>query len=441
MKLGKFKATAMLGLAVASTMSLASCAAPEATPTTSEAPATIEATTITWLTQDGEAAQAKAAAIVAAFNKEYPQITVEIHGRPGGADGDNLVKTKLATGAMEDVFDYNTGALLVALNPATTILPVTNEAFQDNVLDGFKAAVTVGGELYGAPYDVAAGGGIYYNTKVFEAAGITDTPKTWDELIADAQAIKATGVDAICSTFADSWTAQLLVLADFYNVHVAEPNFVAEYDANQAKYAEVPAALQGFEYLQQVTELGLTNKDAATATYDDAIARMSDGTCGMYAMGTWFTSSLTGDAVNEVGFFPMPGKDANNVGLTTWMPSGMYVNAATQNVDAAKAFQAFIASKAASDALDAAVGFQGPYMTKDQSPAPADAPLATRNLADLIANGNSYPALEFLSAIKGPNLPGICVQVATLQVTAAEGAALYDQDVVAQAQQLGLAGW
>jgi len=58
-----------------------------------------------------------------------------------------------------------------------------------------------------------------------------------------------------------------------------------------------------------------------------------------------------------------------------------------------------------------------------------------------VKSGKTYPALEFLSAIKGPNLPGITVQVGSGQVTAKAGAALYDQDVVAQAQQLGLKGW
>ena len=55
--------------------------------------------------------------------------------------------------------------------------------------------------------------------------------------------------------------------------------------------------------------------------------------------------------------------------------------------------------------------------------------------------GKATPALEFKSPIKGPNLEQICIQVGTGQVTAEKAAALYDQDVKKQAQQLGLPGW
>jgi raffinose/stachyose/melibiose transport system substrate-binding protein len=63
------------------------------------------------------------------------------------------------------------------------------------------------------------------------------------------------------------------------------------------------------------------------------------------------------------------------------------------------------------------------------------------DLNGYIDSGNSYPALEFLSPIKGPNLEQICVSVGTGQMTPEEAAAAYDLDVEKQAQQLGLPGW
>ena len=55
--------------------------------------------------------------------------------------------------------------------------------------------------------------------------------------------------------------------------------------------------------------------------------------------------------------------------------------------------------------------------------------------------GHSAPALEFLSPIKGPALEQITVEVGSGIRSAADGAALYDEDVKKQAQQLGLPGW
>ena len=51
------------------------------------------------------------------------------------------------------------------------------------------------------------------------------------------------------------------------------------------------------------------------------------------------------------------------------------------------------------------------------------------------------PALEFLSPIKGPALEQILVEVGSGIRPAEDGAALYDEDVKKQAQQLGLEGW
>jgi raffinose/stachyose/melibiose transport system substrate-binding protein len=43
--------------------------------------------------------------------------------------------------------------------------------------------------------------------------------------------------------------------------------------------------------------------------------------------------------------------------------------------------------------------------------------------------------------VKGPSLEQITVAVGTGQMTPEEAGAAYDEDVVKQAQQLGLEGW
>jgi raffinose/stachyose/melibiose transport system substrate-binding protein len=55
--------------------------------------------------------------------------------------------------------------------------------------------------------------------------------------------------------------------------------------------------------------------------------------------------------------------------------------------------------------------------------------------------GATTPALEFLTAVKGPGLPQITVATGIGQYSGAEAAAVYDEDVKKQAQQLGLPGW
>ena len=57
------------------------------------------------------------------------------------------------------------------------------------------------------------------------------------------------------------------------------------------------------------------------------------------------------------------------------------------------------------------------------------------------ADGMTAPALEYLSPVKGPSLEQITVEVGSGIRPAADGAALYDQDVEKQAKQLGLPNW
>ena len=58
-----------------------------------------------------------------------------------------------------------------------------------------------------------------------------------------------------------------------------------------------------------------------------------------------------------------------------------------------------------------------------------------------IDSGHTAPALEFLSPIKGPNLPQICVSDGLGLETPEQAAADYDKDVEKQAKQLALPGW
>ena len=63
------------------------------------------------------------------------------------------------------------------------------------------------------------------------------------------------------ATYGDTWTSQLFVLADYYNVQQAVPDFATKYTANKAKYATTPAALAGFQHLQEGFDKGWWQKD------------------------------------------------------------------------------------------------------------------------------------------------------------------------------------
>jgi raffinose/stachyose/melibiose transport system substrate-binding protein len=122
------------------------------------------------------------------------------------------------------------------------------------------------------------------------------------------------------------------------------------------------------------------------------------------------------------------------------MPQGFYIAGTSEHQDIAKQFLAFTASLAGVDVMTAAVAPQGPYLIAGAT-LPADTLPAVLDVQAYIDAGATAPALEFLSPIKGPNLEFLTVEVGSGLKSAENGAADYDEDVKAQAQQLGLPGW
>jgi raffinose/stachyose/melibiose transport system substrate-binding protein len=149
------------------------------------------------------------------------------------------------------------------------------------------------------------------------------------------------------------------------------------------------------------------------------------------------------DKVNDIGMFPIPGDDAAKNGLTVWAPNGVYIpkTVTGAKLDAAKKFLAFIASPDGCNSQTSASAPVGPYAVKGCQ-LPGNVPQAAKDLQSYVDKpGASSLALEFLSPIKGPALEQITVEVGSGIRKAQAGAALYDEDVKKQAQQLGLPGW
>jgi len=399
---------------------------------------------LTFLVDNAPATVKASEALAAAFHARNPDITVEVESRAAGGEGDNIVKTRLATGEMTDVFMYNTGSLFHALNPQQHMLDLTDEPYQSDIMDTFKSVVSENGRVYGAPFQTAMGGGVLYNKKIYAELGLS-VPKTWAEFMKNNAVIKEkTKVAPVIQTFKETWTSQLFFLGDFYNVLQAVPNFPDDFTANKAKFATTPAAIKGFEHQAEVFKAGFLNEDFGSASYDDGLRMVSKGEGVHYPMLTFAIGNLFEnykDTLNDVGFFALPGDDAANNGLTVWIAQGIYAYAETEHPDEAKKFVAFVASKEGCDVQTEAVGALGPYMTKSCT-LPDDVPAATKDLVAYFAEGGkNAPALEFLSPVKGPALEQITVEIGSGIRSPIDGAKLYDEDVRKQALQLGLPGW
>jgi raffinose/stachyose/melibiose transport system substrate-binding protein len=379
------------------------------------------------------------------FMAKNPNITVKVESHPEGSDGDNLVKTRLSTGDMPEVFGYNTGSLFQAIAPEKNLVPLDDQPWAGQIDDNFKKTVTAGGKVYGAPSGTFSAGAVMYNRAVYAKLNL-QVPKTWADFMANNAKIKAAGIDPIIQTYQQTWTSQLFVLGDFHNVLINEPDFPDKYTKNQAKYATDPYAIKGFEHQQQAHDAGYFNKDFASATLEDGLKKLANGQGAHYPILSGTVATIVAnfpDKVKDIGMFPLPGDDAAKNGMTVWTPGGLYIPKTVEGskLDAAKKFIAFIASPDGCTSQTKASAPTGPYAVKGCE-LPADVPQVAKDIQTYIDKpGASSLALEFLSPIKGPALEQITVEVGSGIRKAKAGAELYDQDVKKQAQQLGLPGW
>ena len=441
------RAVALVALTAASALAAAGCSAGSLGSSSGGGGSTPGAVSITFSSGSTDAEVASAKAVISAFQAANPTITVELDPHPGGSEGDNLVKTRLSTGDMAEVFAYNNGSLLQAIKPEQNLTALDDQPWAGQLDENFaNSSKGTDGKLYGGPYGTSFGGGVMYNIAVYKKLGL-EVPKTWDEFMANNKQIKAAGgVDPVEQTYGETWTSQLFVLGDYHNVEAQVPDFAAQYTANQAKYATTPAALAGFQHIQDVKDAGYLNKDYASAKLNDGIKAVATGEAAHYPQ-------LGGSAANienvapgkskDVGFFALPGNDAASNALTVWPgTSALYIPKAVEGdkLDAAKKFLAFAATQEGCDANIKGAPPQGPFLSKACT-LPTDVSQVAKDTQAYFDSGKVSPALEFKSPIKGPNLEQICIQVGTGQETAQQAAALYDKDVKKQAQQLNLPGW
>ena len=398
---------------------------------------------IVWLLPAGESDQHQVDAVIAAFEAKH-NIEVELEFRPAGPEGVNIVKTRIVAEDMPDLLTYNTGALFQALNPANNFVDLSGEAFSGRVLDSFKDTTSVGTDAYfGIPLRPMSSGGVIYNKVVYDKLGLS-IPKTWDELLSNCEVIKEAGIVPIAASYKDAWSSQILLLADYFNVHNSNPDFADNYTNNKAKFSTDPAAMRGFEKLADIYNKGYINDDAATATYDIAQEMLATGKAAHYFMATWVISDLSNkypdDVMQNMRFFAIPGDAPDSNGSTLWMPNQICIPSLSEKQEAARLFADYFVSGEGLAAYMNAGDVTGAFAIKGVD-LPKDVLPSVNDAQAYIDAGDAVPALEYLSPLKGPNLPQLCVSAGLGLKTPAESASEYDRDVEKTAKQLQLAGW
>jgi raffinose/stachyose/melibiose transport system substrate-binding protein len=381
-------------------------------------------------------------AIFAAAEEKF-NIHVEVETRVGGDEGETLVRTRLASGDMADICLFNSGALFQTLDPAKNFIPITSEDYMEPVFDEFKSTVTVGEDVYGIPSAASQGAVFLYNIPIFEENGY-EIPEDWASLMDLAKQMESDGITAFGGTFADSWTAQLMLLGGYYELEQLVPDFAEGFTNHTITFAGTPEAVRIFEKSHEM--LPYTADDYLAAKYTDGQIGIAEGQFAMWPMLTQTIPKIQEvlpDKVNDVGAFPYPADDKANTGVALWMPNTLALNASTlegEKLEAAQQLFKFFVSEEGWAIHGASEPVQGPYVVEGVD-LPEDAARAVKDLKEMVDTGKYCLALEFQTSVKGPNSPQICTEAYSGVTTPEDAAKAYDNDCEKQAKQLGIAGW
>ncbi|MEV4331730.1 extracellular solute-binding protein [Streptomyces sp. NPDC049597] len=107
-------------------------------------------------------------------------------------DIDAQVKTMIQSGNVPDVLQTGGYADKVADDLLHKADEVLSEKTRANLIDSFAKAGEVDGTQYGIPF-VSSARALFYNKGVFAKAGVTEPPKTWDEVKAAAEKTTVSG--------------------------------------------------------------------------------------------------------------------------------------------------------------------------------------------------------------------------------------------------------
>lgn len=242
---------------------------------------------------------------VSEFQKMYPNISIEYEGITNYA---NDITTRLTTGDWGDI----------------CMIPVTvdkNELKNYFVtfgnLDDMSKEYTMlfnysyDNKVYGLP-SMGNTQGIVYNKRIFEEAGVKETPKTPDEFLDALSKIKEhTDAIPLYTNFAAGWTmtawdayidACATGQADFaHEGRVKGKNPFADRGDQTGPYAV-------YNLLYEAVSRGLTEEDPTTTDWEGSKARLNRGEIACMALGSWSIAQMKSAAEHgdDVAYMPFP---------------------------------------------------------------------------------------------------------------------------------------
>lgn len=287
----------------------------------------------------------------AAFHEENSDVTIEVTSIQN-EDMDGKLQTAVNSGDMPDIFMARGGGKLADIVSAGAVKDLT-DLIDDDVKAAFGEApfnaFTVDGKIYGMPSAVLPGG-MFYSKDLFEQAGITEEPKTIDDLEAAVDKLKDAGIAPIALGAKDAWPAAHWYY--FFALRACDQDLIANLttdpDFSDDCWLTAAENLADFAQVEPFNDGFLTT--SAQEGANSSAGLVANHKAAMELMGAWNVgqiASLTPDEkpLPDLGWFPFPEVDGGNGGAGAMM-GGVDGYACSADAPAAcEEFLNFVSSK------------------------------------------------------------------------------------------------
>lgn len=292
--------------------------------------------------------------LIADFQKANPDVTVKWNNFDH--EGYKSAIRNFLTADAPDVVAWYAGNRMEPFVKANLFEDVTDVWEANGLNDQLKSAapsMTIDGKKWGVPYTYYQWG-IYYRKDIFEQQGITP-PKTWAELLAASEKLKAAGVTPFTIGTKALWPTGGWF--DYLNLRVNGYEFHMELTSGKVPYTD-PRVKAVFEKWGELVKAGYFIDNHAAIDWQDAIPQMVQGKAAMYLMGNFAVATMKDGGLKEeqIGFLQFP-EITPGIPVSEEAPTDTFhIPAGAKNKDDAKKFLAYLASPAAQTKMNATLG-------------------------------------------------------------------------------------
>ncbi|QWU16523.1 extracellular solute-binding protein [Paenibacillus sophorae] len=248
--------------------------------------------------------------LIAQYEQDHPNVHIELDTLNTDQQKVKL-KTQAASKEVPDITIVNPAAQMKPFVDAGLLAPLNDVIDQNGLKDTYQSGLLDYYSFDGNVYALPDGNNIevvFYNKDLFQQAGISDTPKTFEEMLQDVKTLKSKGITPIAIGEKDSWTGSFLFMNMLLRTN-GGPGFLKDVVDGKKTFSD-PAFIQAVDRFQDLVQAGAF-PDGATSI--DATAGgniFKSGKAAMWVIGSWETGAIDASSVaGKVGAFQFPTVD------------------------------------------------------------------------------------------------------------------------------------